>query len=124
MSKVFIFEKCLLYTKIINESTLGYRTHFAFNAGFAFITDGSQVSFRVSGVKKKHDVDFSSDNIESIVEMKKLINQFYDPRRSADSAFVDGHELMITENEELTDDEDWVVTDDEEMNQKGERNLN
>lgn len=53
---------------------------------------------------KKSDILMSSDKREIIDEMKSLINQFYDPRKSSDSAcFVDGHELMI--NEFLTDDE-------------------
>lgn len=43
--------------------------------------------------------------------MKRLINQFYDPRRSNDSAFVDGNELMICEDQDIADFEDWVVTD-------------
>lgn len=106
-SKVFIFEKCLLYTKMINSSTLGYRNHFSFEKGFAFCTQESHVSFRISGVSKKHDVVFSSDNIEAIVEMKKLISQFYDPRRSSDSA------ISISDDQEMfTDDEnDWVMED-------------
>lgn len=73
------------------------------------------MSFRVSGVNKKLDVVFSSDNMESIVEIKKVINRFYDPRCSGDSAFVDGsHELMIFEEDPcLTsdEDEDWVVAE-------------
>lgn len=56
---------------------------------------------------------FSSNNIESIAEMKRLINQFYDPRRSNDSAFVEGNELMICEDQDgiTAEDEDWIFTD-------------
>lgn len=114
-SKVFLFEKCLLYTKMINENSLGYRNHFSFTSGFAFNTKDSQMSFRVCGINKKVDVVFSSDNMESIVEMKKLINRFYDPRRSGDSAFVDGcNELLISEEDlclTSDEDEDWVVAE-------------
>lgn len=58
-------------------------------------------------------MSFSSANIESISEIKKIINQFYDPRRSGDSAFVDGNELMICEDQDTAtdDDEDWVMSD-------------
>lgn len=105
-SKVFVFEKCLLYTKVINESSSGYRSHYPFNGSFAFIMNESILSIRVTGsVKKKFDVEFTSENLESISEMKKAINQFYDPRRSADSAFTE--ELMIIEDQHLTDDDDW-----------------
>lgn len=112
-SKVFLFEKCLMYTKVISENSLGYRNHFTFGAQCSFDTKESPVSIRVCGVNKKHDVILSSDNIESIAEMKKLINQFYDPRCSADSAFVDGNELMICEDQDITtDDEDeWLLAE-------------
>lgn len=44
--------------------------------------------------------------------MKKLINQFYDPRQSNDSAFVDGNELMIFEDQDnIAGDESWIMTD-------------
>lgn len=69
---------------------------------------------RISGGNKKHDVLFSSDNIENIAQIKKLIQMFYDPRRSGDSAFVDGstNELMISEDQEMmSEDEDWIVTE-------------
>lgn len=99
-----------MYTKIVHDGTLGYRNHFLFNSGIGFFTKESQVSFRISGANKKQDVIFSSDNIENIAEMKKLVNQFYDPRRSGDSAFVEGNELMIT-----SDDEDWLLTDYERV---------
>lgn len=108
-SKVFLFEKCLLYTRVIKDDSLGYRNHFMFNSGFGFNTRDSQVSIRINGPSKKHDVIFSSDNIESIAEMKKLIKQFHDPRRSNDSAFIDYGELMITE--EAMSDDDWVLAD-------------
>lgn len=101
-----------MYTKIINVNALGYRNHFPFNAGFAFVTTESQMSFRICGASKKHDVIFSSDKIENVAEMKKIINQFYDPRRSSDSAFVDGSELMICEDQDMaTDDEDWSIAE-------------
>lgn len=99
----------MLYTKIINGNMLGYRNHFPFMSGFAFVTRESQVYFRIFGGDKKHEVVFSSDKIESIAEMRKLINVYYDPRRSGDSAFADGSELMVTDQEMVTDDEDWVV---------------
>lgn len=105
-SKVFVYEKCLLYTKIISESSLGYRSHYLFNGSFAFIMNESLLSIRVTGsVKKKFDVEFTSESLESISEIKKAINQFYDPRRSTDSAFTE--ELMIIEDQHLTDEEDW-----------------
>lgn len=105
-SKVFVFEKCLLYTKIISDSSLGYRSHYPFNGSFAFVMNESLSSIRVTGsVKRKFDVEFSSENIENIAEIKKAINLFYDPRRSTDSAFTE--ELMIIENQDMTDDEDW-----------------
>lgn len=104
--KVFLFEKCLLYTRIINNHALSYRNHFNFNSNFAFLTRESQMSIRITdNMHKKYDILLSSENIKIVAEMKKLINQFYDPRRSSDSAFVDSaHELMISEV--LTDDED------------------
>lgn len=106
-SKVFVFEKCLLYTKIITDSSLGYRSHYPFNGSFAFVMNESLSSIRVTGgVKKKFDVEFSSENIENIAEIKKAINQFYDPRRSTDSAFTE-ELLLITEEHDMTDDEDW-----------------
>jgi RhoGEF domain len=117
-SKIFLFEKCLMYTKVINENSLGYRNHFPFDTSCSFDTKESPVSIRVCGPSKKHDVIISSDNIESIAEMKKLINQFYDPRRSGDSAFVDGNELMICEDQDIpTDDDDgddedeWLIAE-------------
>lgn len=113
-SKVFIFEKCLLYTKMINDNVLGYRNHFPFAPGITFNMKESQVSFRVGGsVSKKQDVIFSSDNIESIASIKMLINQFYDHRRSSDFSYVDGNELMICEDQDITtdDDEDWIVAE-------------
>lgn len=115
-SKVFLFEKCLLYTKIMSESTLGYRNHFLFASRYAFITNDSLRSFRICGDSKKYDVIFSSDNIERIASMKKLINQFYDQRRSADSAFIDGSENMICDYQQTSTDEeddDWMVVENE-----------
>lgn len=111
-SKVFLFEKCLLYTKIVDGNLLGYRDHFRFISGISLNLE-SQVSFRISSGSKKDEVVFSSGNIESISEMKKLISRFYDPRRSADSAFVDGNELMIIEDQDMSqiDDEEWVVAE-------------
>lgn len=93
---------------------LGYRNHFLFMSGIAFVTRESQVYFRITSGNKKHEVVFSSDKIESIAEMRKLINVYYDPRRSGDSAFVDGSELMISEDQEMvSDDEDWIVAEDD-----------
>lgn len=71
------------------------------------------MSIKVCGVNKKQDVIFSSDNIESIAVIKKLVNNYYGPRRSADSAFVDGHELLtITEEQEfMSEDDEWVVSE-------------
>lgn len=111
---------------MISDNTLGYRNHFPFASGFAFDTKESQVSFRVCGVRKKQDVIFSSDNIESIASMKMLINKFYDPRRSADSAFVEGNELMICEDQDITtdDDEEWVVAEcDSNLTNLGEEKI-
>lgn len=116
-SKVFVFEKCLMYTKMINSSTLGYRNHFCFDKGFAFHTQECQVSIRITGISRKHDVIFSTDSIEAIVEIKKLINQFYDPRRSSDSAFSS---LQISEDREMLtdDDSDWVMEDGKDASEK------
>lgn len=76
------------------------------------------MSIRITdNMQKKHDIRMSSQTLEIVVEMKKLINQFYDPRRSNDSAFVDVHELMISE--ELTDDEDDVDAADGELARSG-----
>lgn len=118
--KVFLFEKCLLYTRIINNHALSYRNHFNFHSNFAFLTRETQTSIRITdNMHKKNDILLSSEDIEIVAEMKKLINQFYDPRRSSDSAFVDAHELMISEV--LTDDEDddvgndWVTTNADEF---------
>lgn len=119
ISKVFLFEKCLLYTRVVKDNALGYRNHFMFNSGVGFNTE-SQVSFRVSKANKKHDVIFSSDNIESIAEMKKLIRRFHDPRNSNDSAFVDGNELMITEEAAVAED-DWVLAECDANKTLGER---
>ncbi|CRK96804.1 CLUMA_CG009904, isoform A [Clunio marinus] len=116
-SKVFIFEKCFLYTKVINNNVLGYRNHFFFGASFSFVRDDRD-KFKIGGVSKKHDVTFSSDNIESIAEIKKIIDQLHNPRRSGDSAFVEGSELMISEDQDILttdddndEDEEWVVTE-------------
>lgn len=118
-SKVFLFERCLLYTKFSGCGSLRYRDHFAFKT--AFITQESHVSIRVSGPNKKQDVVFSSDNIDRIANMKKHINQFYDPRQSGDSAFVDGNELMICEDQDVMtdDDEDWTVTECQSRDEQG-----
>lgn len=76
------------------------------------------MSIRITdNMQKKHDIRLSSQTLEIVVEMKKLINQFYDPRRSNDSAFVDVHELMISE--ELTDDEDDEDADGGELARSG-----
>lgn len=116
-SKVFVFEKCLLYTRVIKDNAIGYRNHFMFNSCFGFNIKDSQVSIRVNTTNKRNDVIFSSDNIESIAEIKKLIKQFHDPRRSNDSAFVDGNG---TGNE--TDDGEWALVDHDDVNPKlGER---
>lgn len=96
-----------MYTKLINNTTLGYRNHFGFNKSFTFVTQESHVSFRVINSSGKSEVIFSSDNIEAVVEMKKLIRQFYEP---SDSAFSS---LPVSEDCEMfTDDEDeWVIED-------------
>lgn len=109
--KVFVFEKCLLYARIIGNFALSYRNHFKFNSKFAFLTNEDQLSIRITdNMQKKHDILLSSLSVEIVAEMKKLINQFYDPRRSNDSAFVDVHELMISEDDD--DDEDAANGDD------------
>lgn len=119
--KVFVFEKCLLYTRIIGShgsNALSYRHHFNFVSNFAFLTNEDQMSIRITDtMQKRHDIRMSSQTLEIVVEMKKLINQFYDLRRSNDSAFVDVHELMISE--ELTDDEDDEDAADGELARSG-----
>jgi RhoGEF domain len=123
-SKIFLFEKCLMYTKVINENSLGYRNHFPFDTSCSFDTKESPVSIRVCGRNKKHDVIISSENIESIAEMKKLINQFYDPRRSGDSAFVDGNELMSCEDQDIPTDEDGEDEDEWLLAEFGANQIN
>ena len=47
--------------------------------------------------------------------MKKLIRRYYDPRRSGDSGFSLEKELVINENQYMSEDEnddDWIVTDE------------
>lgn len=105
-----------MYTKLINNTTLGYRNHFGFNKGFGFYTQESHVSLRVTNNSGKNEVTFSSDNIEAIVEMKKLITQFYEPSDSTFSSVP-----LAGDYEMFTDDEDdWVLEDakDASMNLK------
>lgn len=96
-----------------------------FNSGVGFNTKESNVSFRVNEANKKHDVIFSSDNIENVAEMKKLIMQFHDPRRSIDSAFADGNDdpntaMMITEDAAMVED-GWVFAECDANRTLGER---
>lgn len=123
--RVFLFEKCLLYAKIISDATLGYRNHFSFGSGSSFDTKDSQVSFRVCGASKKQDVIFSCDNIESIANIKTLINQFCD-QRCYDSSFLGDQELNICEDTNITtdDEDDWIVAEcDTEFVNLGKKQL-
>jgi hypothetical protein len=108
--KVFLFEKCILYTRIISNHMLSYRNHFNFNSTYTFFTRNSPASIKITdNLNKKSDILISSDEQKIIDEMKVLIKKFHNTRISNYSdCCVDSHELAISE----------ILTDDEDDNEK------
>ena len=113
-TKLFIFDRFLLYTKMISNISLTYRNHFSFTAGFSFMLQESRYAFRVSDGNRTNDVIFFSfENVDAVSDAKKIIGQFYDPRRSNDSAFSS---MPATEESEIISDDDseWEIEDTDE----------
>ena len=111
-TKLFIFDRFLLYTKMISNISLAYRNHFSFTTGFSFMLQESRYAFRVSDGNRSNDVlFFSFENVDAVSDVKKLIGQYYDPRRSNDSAFSS---MPAPEECETTSDDDseWEIEDE------------
>lgn len=111
--KVFLFERCIIYTKIIDKGTLGFRDSFHFNANF-FLNDGkSKHQLQVGDMISNRFVTFSSDQIDTMIELKRLIRQFYDPRTSGDSAL--GSEVSYPSTiSQTTQLDDFIVTSEDD----------
>lgn len=69
--KVFLFEKCVVYTEIVDSATLRYRGHFShLTTGFTFEEVKNNFKLFVSK-RGNQEVEFQSDNntIQLWIEM-------------------------------------------------------
>lgn len=70
--KVFLFEKCIIYTEIIMKNRLSYRGHFR-QATLGFSFDCQRNYFRLYNERKgQQDIEFSTDPITLQLWLKTL----------------------------------------------------
>lgn len=86
--EIFLFEKCLMYTRKVEENSLSYRDKFKYGPGV--IAELHQEERSLTLTEGAKVVSFTARSIEKIIQVYDLI-QSYDPRKSSDSAFFDGH---------------------------------
>lgn len=134
--KIFLFEQCLLYTKVINhngQNLLSYRDHFTFGSNFVMSLKRTQQMLIVGDIISNRYVSFTASDYEAVLELYDFVKSLYHPRYSndslksleyprysSDSAFAEGNEMNlevpnidedeIVVNESMADN-DWVVTD-------------
>lgn len=105
-----------MYTKVHDGTALGYRDHFTFGPNISINLKEAEEMVTIGDTLNNKYVSFTSESYESLIEFYRLIKTFYDPRKSGDSAFVDGSEINFPSttslhdinNKNLTDDEDWI----------------
>ena len=116
-----------MYAKVHNrdgKTLLSFRDHFMFGPTISLNSSYSQQSLIIGDSVTNRYASFSSDDYETILELRETIKSLYNPRHSNDSAFteenLEDEELVV--NESMADD--WIVTDIDMIRACGEDDKN